>query len=74
MASLSSSSHRRGPVLDWIFGSKADVPSARKVAASQEVHGFVLNDDYNWLKGDSKVCVTFEFRTLRLRENNNRGT
>lgn len=56
---VSCSSHRYGPVLDWVFGSKSDVPSAKKVEASQVVHGFMLKDDFAWMKEENSKVSTF---------------
>lgn len=55
---VSSSSLRHAPVLDWVFGSKTVVPSAKKVPSSQEIHGFDLKDDFAWMNdGNSSVST-----------------
>lgn len=55
---LSSSSERYLPFTDWFFSTKGEVPSAKIVPDSQEIHGFVLKDDFNWLRDpDSRVII-----------------
>lgn len=58
LRSLSSSSERYLPFTDWFFGKKGEVPSVKAVPDSQELHGFALKDDFNWLRDpNSRVSI-----------------